>query len=191
MERAHFTHGYLLDPRHPVTINLIGAGGTGSQMLTALARTDSALMNLGHPGFRVRVYDPDTVSATNVGRQMFFPSDVGQGKASCLVSRVNAGFGTDWEAETRIYPTQPKDLTEDDLANIFITCTDNISSRYELAKVLEYLAEARKENPDDHRKPFYWLDMGNARTTGQAVIGTIPKSIKQPKSKKPSPAYPW
>ncbi len=101
MERAHFTHGYLLDPRHPVTINLIGAGGTGSQMLTALARTDSALMNLGHPGFRVRVYDPDTVSANNVGRQMFFPSDVGQGKASCLVSRVNAGFGTDWEAEAR------------------------------------------------------------------------------------------
>ncbi len=184
MERAHFTHGYLLDPRHPVTVNLIGAGGTGSQALTQLARMNSALTGLGHPGLYVKVYDPDTVSATNVGRQMFFPSDVGQDKAACLVSRVNAAFGTDWEAEGRIFPTQLKTMSEDDLANIYITCTDNITSRYELAKVLDYLAGATKDKADDHRKPVYWLDMGNARATGQAVVGTIPRSVKQPKSKK-------
>lgn len=184
MERVHFTHGYLLDPQHPVTVNLIGAGGTGSQTLTQLARMDSALTGLGHPGLHVTVYDPDTVSATNVGRQMFFPSDVGQGKANCLVSRVNAGFGTDWQAEGRIFPTTLKELTQSDLANIYITCTDNITSRYELAKVLDYLARETKNRADDHRKPLYWLDMGNARTTGQAILGTIPKSIPQPKSKK-------
>jgi PRTRC genetic system ThiF family protein len=184
MERMHFTHGYLLDPRHPVTVNLIGAGGTGSQALTGLARMDSALTGLGHPGLHVKVYDPDIVSRTNVGRQMFFPSDVGQGKASCLVSRINSAFGTDWEAEARIFPTTLKEMSEDDLANIYITCTDNITSRYELAKVLDYLAKATKKKADDHKKPIYWLDMGNAKTTGQAILGTIPRSITQPESKK-------
>ena len=183
MERIHFTRSYLLDPRHPVTVNLIGAGGTGSQTLTQLARMDSALAGLGHPGLFVKVYDPDTVSETNIGRQMFFPSDVGQGKASCLTSRINAGFGTDWQAEARVFPTTLKDLTEDDLANIYITCTDNITSRYELAKVLHHLADVTKSKPDDHHKPMYWLDMGNARSTGQAVLGTI-GSIEQPRSKK-------
>ncbi len=173
MERMHFTNNYLTDPQHPVTVNLIGAGGTGSQTLTLLARMNSALIGLGHPGLFVRVYDPDTVSQTNVGRQMFFPSDVGLAKADCLVSRINAGFGTDWRAETRIFPTQLKTLTQDDQANIYITCTDNITSRFELAKVLSHMAVVMEDKAADHQMPFYWLDMGNARTTGQAVLGTI------------------
>ena len=183
MERMHFTNNYLTDPQHPVTVNLIGAGGTGSQTLTLLARMNSALIGLGHPGLFVRVYDPDTVSQTNVGRQMFFPSDVGLAKADCLVSRINAGFGTDWRAETRIFPTQLKTLTQDDQANIYITCTDNITSRFELAKVLSHMAVVMEDKAADHQMPFYWLDMGNARTTGQAVLGTIQR-IGQPKSKK-------
>lgn len=70
MTRAHFSDSYLLDPRHPVTVNVIGAGGTGSQVVTSLARMDTALWKLGHPGLFVRVYDPDTVSESNIGRQL-------------------------------------------------------------------------------------------------------------------------
>lgn len=69
MTRAHFSDSYLLDPRHPVTVNVIGAGGTGSQVVTSLARMDTALRKLGHPGLFVRVYDPDTVGESNIGRQ--------------------------------------------------------------------------------------------------------------------------
>lgn len=32
--KVHFTDNYLLNPTNPITINLIGAGGTGSQTLT-------------------------------------------------------------------------------------------------------------------------------------------------------------
>jgi len=38
MKRVHYIDNYLLNPQHPVTVNLIGAGGTGSQVLTCLAR---------------------------------------------------------------------------------------------------------------------------------------------------------
>ena len=32
MKRVHYIDNYLINPQHPVTVNLIGAGGTGSQV---------------------------------------------------------------------------------------------------------------------------------------------------------------
>ena len=75
MKRVHYTDNYLMSPQHPVTVNLIGAGGTGSQVLTCLARLDAALRGLGHPGLFVTLYDPDIVTEANIGRQLFGPSD--------------------------------------------------------------------------------------------------------------------
>ena len=51
--RVHFTENFLLNPTNPITVNLIGAGGTGSQMLTTLARMNHALTELNHAGFSV------------------------------------------------------------------------------------------------------------------------------------------
>ena len=42
MKRVHYTDSYLLNPQHPVTVNLIGGGGTGSQVLTNLAWKSAA-----------------------------------------------------------------------------------------------------------------------------------------------------
>lgn len=36
MKKIHFTDRYLLNPRHPVTVFVIGAGGTG--FLTSLEK---------------------------------------------------------------------------------------------------------------------------------------------------------
>lgn len=33
-----------------------------------------------------------------------------------------------------------------------------------------------------YRAPLYWMDFGNTQTSGQVVLGTVPKKIKQPKS---------
>ena len=74
MKRVHYTDSYLINPQHPVTVNLIGAGGTGSQVLTCLARLDITLRALGHPGLFVTLYDPDIVTESNIGRQLFSPS---------------------------------------------------------------------------------------------------------------------
>ena len=52
MKRVHYTDSYLMNPQHPVTVNIIGAGGTGSQVLTGMARLDVTLRALGHPGVR-------------------------------------------------------------------------------------------------------------------------------------------
>ena len=34
--KVHFTDDNLLNPTNPIMVNLIGAGGTGSKVLTAL-----------------------------------------------------------------------------------------------------------------------------------------------------------
>ena len=37
---VHFVPQYFLNPVHPIKVTLVGAGGNGSQMLSALCRID-------------------------------------------------------------------------------------------------------------------------------------------------------
>lgn len=180
MKRVHYIDSYLINPQHPVTVNVIGAGGTGSQVLTCLARLDTALRGLGHPGLFVTVYDPDTVTEANIGRQLFSPSDTGLNKAQCLVTRVNNFFGNGWRAVPDIYPAILKDARRDNLANITITCTDNVKSRLDLWNTLKAVPVSEYRS---YGTPLYWMDFGNTQTAGQVVLGTVPKKIKQPVSR--------
>lgn len=174
--KIHYTANYLINPRHKVTVDLIGAGGTGSQMLQSLARIDYALYRLGHPGLKVRVWDNDTVTEANVGRQLFSPSDIGLPKSEVLVSRINAFYGLNWEALTAFYPS-------DDINpyNVTITAVDNVKTRLDVGR---FLKEKRQESGGyDENRPYYWLDFGNMTDRGQAVLGTVGK-VSQPDSEK-------
>jgi PRTRC genetic system ThiF family protein len=170
--KMHFTDAYLLNPSHQVTVNLVGCGGTGSQVLTALARISHTLAALGHPGLHITAYDPDTVTEANLGRQLFSVSDAGLNKAIVLTSRVNRFFSTGWEAVPDFYDNRP--------ANILITCTDTVKSRLEIA---EALLQEQNGRHNDFEKPLYWMDFGNTQNAGQVILGTFGK-IPQPKSEK-------
>ncbi len=65
------------------------------------------------------------------------------------------------------------------MANITVTCTDNIKSRLDLWNVLKAVPAS---NYRDYETPLYWMDFGNTQNTGQVVLGTIPKKMKQPAS---------
>lgn len=163
MKKIHYTDRYLLNPYHPVTVFVIGAGGTGSQVATGLARISVALQALGHPGLHVTVFDPDTVTEANIGRQLFSGSELGLNKAAALVTRINRFFGFSWEAKGQRYPLKASaDREEPALANIIVTCTDNIRSRMNLWR---FLKKHREHTSNNERSPIYWMDFGNARTT--------------------------
>ena len=98
MKKRHFADNYIINPMHPLTVNVIGAGGTGCQVVTALARINCALQGLGHTGLDVTVYDDDIVTMANLGRQLFMVSEVGANKADVLVTRINRFFDFEWEA---------------------------------------------------------------------------------------------
>ena len=98
----NYTDNYLLKPYHPVTVFIIGAGGTGSQVITNLARMDTALQASGHPGLHVTLFDPDTVTQANIGRQLFSETELGMNKAIAAVTRINRFFGTAWMVSARV-----------------------------------------------------------------------------------------
>jgi len=98
---VHIVNKEILQPYNPVTINLVGAGGTGGQVLTALARMNHALVSLNHPGLMVSVFDDDTVTRANLGRQLFTTAELGLHKSVALINRINRFFGTSWKAVTQ------------------------------------------------------------------------------------------
>ena len=177
--RIHFVPSYLANPQDPITVHLVGAGGSGSQMLSALARINYALSRLERQTLDVTVFDPDTVEEPNIGRQLFSVSELGLNKAEALVSRFNRIFGTEWKAE----PHKHSLSSYNGRPNIIISCTDSAKHRIALGK---YLKDIKKDasttyQPGEYQW-MYWLDLGNLQTTGQAILGS--NVISQPKSKK-------
>ncbi|TCK33399.1 PRTRC genetic system ThiF family protein [Paraburkholderia sp. BL8N3] len=136
---------------------VVGAGGTGSAVLPSLARLHHAMVELGHPGgIDCTVFDDDTVSATNVGRQGFYPNDVGEFKASLIVNRLNALMGTNWRAQTRRF-TASESVHNVDLV---MGCVDTRAARRAIVNA------AQGAN-------VYFLDCGNDTDRGQIVIGQL------------------
>ena len=135
-----------------IHILLVGCGGTGSRMLAVLARLCITLRGLGMPELYVHVMDYDNVEITNVGRQLFFPEDIGKNKAIVSVDRVNYAYGFDWAALP--FKLSNRAISWDH--TIVITCTDNISSRRIVFNEFSH----------------YWLDIGNERNTGQVFLAS-------------------
>lgn len=161
----HKTVPYLLNPDNLVTVAVIGCGGTGTQVLTCLARLNEALVGIGHSGLFITAYDGDSVDATNVGRQLFSNQDIGQNKAVISISRINRYFGYEWSAFP-FHADKPKDFR----SNIIITAVDSAKARVEIQNML-FMRNMDSFEPD--QKPYYWLDFGNDFKTGQVVLGTI------------------
>lgn len=147
----HWINDRFLHDR--IEVDLVGVGGNGAQMAHCLARLDSVMRALGHPhGLRVRPYDPDRVSPSNVGRQAYSPADVGSLKAVTTIERINRFYGLDWSADPQRYLDGRGDLV--------IGCVDSAAARRAIHGVIV----------SGHRHR-YWLDLGNTEASGQVVLG--------------------
>lgn len=176
----HFVEPELLHPYNPVRVNLIGAGGTGSQVLTALARINHSLIALRHPGLMTTVFDDDTVTAANLGRQLFTTDEIGLNKSAVLINRINRFFGTNWKAVPEKFNKKTMEANPDYvMAGLTISCVDSVAARFEIATILT------KHNKQHHyrNRPLYWMDFGNSKNTGQVILSTV-GTIKQAASKK-------
>lgn len=177
---VHFTDNSLISPANPISVNIIGAGGTGSKVLTALMEINESLIALGHAGLQVRLWDDDMITSANLGRQRFFECETGLYKSVALINRVNRCIGSNWKAETvKFEKNKFGRLPENARATITITCVDNVKARFGVAEILKE-ASYRRHYQDE---PKYWLDFGNSQDTGQVLLSTIGE-IKQPNSEK-------
>ena len=179
--KVHFVDSALINPTNPVTVNLIGAGGTGSQILTALARMNHALTELNHAGLSVRLWDDDVISEANLGRQLFAESELGLYKSVALINRVNRFFGTNWKAETQKFEKADLGKLQSNMkSEIYISCVDSVKSRFGIAEILN---ELKIDKSYYRNQCKYWMDFGNSQFTGQVLLSTI-GNIKQPNSEK-------
>lgn len=178
---VHFTDSALIQATNPITVNLIGAGGTGSQVLTALARINHALNELDHAGLDLRLWDDDTVATANLGRQLFAECELGMYKSVALINRINRFFGTNWKAENRKFEKDiQENIPKQASATITISCVDSVKARFDIAEILSEL----KENGRYYsHTPIYWLDFGNSQHTGQVILSTV-GALRQPKSER-------
>jgi PRTRC genetic system ThiF family protein len=173
----HYLPAGLVTPNDPVPVILVGAGGTGSRLLSGLAQLHFALRALEQPGLEVHVIDGDTVSTANVGRQLFSPSDVGRNKAEVLTTRVNMFYGLAWKAYPQMLSNDMKFRSRligeyRHVTALLVTAVDSAAARAKALKT--YMG-----------KVDYWLDTGNTMDTGQVVFGTVGKDgVEQPKRAK-------
>jgi len=128
----------------------------------------------------VTVYDGDTVTLANKGRQLFADSEVGLNKSVAVVNRVNRFFGTNWKAVAKPFTRKGlRQLPNHGRANIYISCVDTVAARLDIAAALNDNSGSFFAERD---RGLYWMDMGNAHKTGQVILSTI-GAIQQPDSK--------
>ena len=172
--KVHFTATELLNPVNPVSVCLIGAGGTGSQVLSGLARMSHSLNALGHAGFQVSLWDDNVITQANMGRQLFSHSELGLQKSVALITRTNRFFGTQWKAVEKQFNAHTAQR-----AAVYISCTDTAAARFGIAEALKQLTGGSAHSD----MPRYWMDFGNAKDTGQVILSTV-GSHSQPESQK-------
>lgn len=151
-----------------VRVLLVGAGGTGSQWVAKLVSLHRALVAVGHPyGLHVTIADDDTVSSANVGRQAFYPSDVGRHKSVVLATRANAALSDcAWTASIE----RVSDRTDWADYDLVIGAVDSREGRRAIYEGLRKLRDPRR----------LWLDTGNRADDGQVIIGQVYSERRKP-----------
>ena len=159
---------YNINPEwldRPIDIWLIGVGGNGSEMLDILARMHSALKAVGHPhGFRLTAWDGDTVSPSNIVRQRFWYTDIGENKAIVSVQRLNLFLGLGWDAFPEPFNPEHQGYR---LPDLIISCVDSAKTRVKIARYYANNIELVGH------KELLWLDLGNGESTAQMVLGHL------------------
>lgn len=163
----------LNDPGHPFTIALIGAGGTGSQLLAHLGRIDKSLRAMHRTGLFVTMWDDDIVNPANVGRQLFTKGDIGQYKSTVLIERINRFYGTFWESRTEAIRPSKNGHVPFAHAKMIISCVDNVAAR----RIIKGAYDQRIADRQQYQNEF-WLDTGNSLDKGQVILGC--KQFKLP-----------
>ena len=168
---------YIQNPALPITISVIGCGGTGSIFLQNLAKVVYAYTTLTGRRISVIVHDGDRISTANVGRQAFGINEVLQFKAHTIVSRINRFYGFEWLANPQHFKYEREtgpDKNDSDLfhtvsANFLFSAVDNVATKKQIQRFFHH-GQQIKNYPEYF--PWFWIDMGNTRTTGNVTVAS-------------------
>lgn len=145
-----------------IRIVVLGAGGSGSEVVDCLTSLHCAARSLGHPyGLHVTIIDDSVVRESNLVRQRFWPADVGQYKSIVLANRYNLNLGLDWTGIPSRFPSSESSFALSN-ADLIVSCVDLNSARVAIGASAE-----------SFKSQAMWMDMGNAHRHGQVVFGAL------------------
>jgi PRTRC genetic system ThiF family protein len=154
---------------------VVGAGGTGSFVVPALARLIFELKQQQNKSAEMLIVDPDVVENGNIPRSNFCFAEVGRYKAQTLAERVSMAWAieTSFSCEKFDPEKHLKSSTSDYRSlTIIVGCVDNYLARREMHRALDEF----RSYGDKSR--LWWIDGGNGKTSGQVVLGSVTKPLK-------------
>lgn len=154
---------------------VVGAGGTGSFAVPAIARLIYELKQQQNKSAEMLIVDPDVVENGNIPRSNFCFAEVGRYKAQTLAERVSTAWGieTSFSCERFDAEKHLKSSTSDYRSlTIIVGCVDNHLARREMHRALD---EYRSYG-DASR--VWWIDGGNGKISGQVLLGSTTKRLK-------------
>ncbi|MFV9505794.1 MAG: PRTRC system ThiF family protein [Oscillochloridaceae bacterium umkhey_bin13] len=153
---------YVLPATQPITICLVGCGGTGSHLAMSLARIAVHLRERGGPLLQLCFIDGDRVERANLGRQLFSPAKLGRNKATTLADRLNAALGLAIQAVPAMATAELlRELAPPYQAiGVLVGAVDGAMGRRALHQALA------------QQQWRLWLDVGNEHAWGTVLIGS-------------------
>ncbi|MBK6591123.1 MAG: ThiF family adenylyltransferase [Acidobacteria bacterium] len=154
---------------------VVGAGGTGSFIVPALARLIFELKQQQNKSAEMLIVDPDVVENGNIPRSNFCFAEVGRYKAQTLAERVATAWGieTSFSCE-KFDPERHLKSSNSDYRSltIIVGCVDNYLARRKMHLALDEF----RGYGDASR--LWWIDGGNGRSSGQVLLGSTTKRLK-------------
>jgi len=154
---------------------VVGAGGTGSFVVPAIARLIYELRQQQNKPVEMLIVDPDVVETGNIPRSNFCFAEVGRFKAQTLAERITTAWGieTSFSCEKFDAEKHLKSSNSDYRSlMIIVGCVDNYVARREMHRALEEF----RGYSDASR--LWWIDGGNGRSSGQVLLGSTTKALK-------------
>ena len=131
------------------SIALVGCGGTGGFAAESLCR-----LLQGTP-VKLRLIDGDRVEERNLGRQNFYPEDLGRFKAQALAERLARRYRTPVAYSITTLQESSRNLLES--CPVVVGCVDNAAARAAIAASIT--------------PGHWWVDAGNGAEFGQVLVG--------------------
>jgi PRTRC genetic system ThiF family protein len=161
----------LLPTSENISLVLIGCGGTGSWLAPSVVRIARLVMDRFGKRVQVIFVDPDTVEEKNCYRQNFCPAEIGRGKAEALAFRYGLAWGVEITALAGKFQYDVISGINNCLA-VLIGCVDNAAARKSIKQVCDHYSYSSSR--------LWWLDCGNAKSSGQVLLGSASSKPKDP-----------
>lgn len=154
---------------------VVGAGGTGSFVVPAIARLIYELKQQQNKSAEMVIVDPDVVESGNIPRSNFCFAEIGRFKAQTLAERVATAWGTETSFSCeRFDPDKHLKSSNSDYRSltIIVGCVDNHLARRDMHRALD---EFRGYGGASR---LWWIDGGNGRSSGQVLLGSTTKRLR-------------